>query len=136
VLLLSASGQRHGPVVVAVVAVRVVQVPIHEVIDVVAMRDRRVSTAGAVHVVRIVTGALVLCATVRVFRCHFDRVFIVVTLVGAVQMPIVQIADVVAVPDGRVPAVGAMLVIVIFMNLVCHQAFLQFQQSVVTSGSA
>jgi len=48
-------------------------------------------------------------------------------------MTIMQVTDVVAVLDGRVTAVGTMYVVMIFVNLVCHEAFLQFQQSVVTS---
>lgn len=49
----------HGTVVVAVVAVRVVQVAAHEVVDVVAMRDRLVAAAGTVLVVGVVLGAVV-----------------------------------------------------------------------------
>ena len=48
------SGQGHGAVVVAVVAVRVVQVTVHQVADVIAMRHRLVAAVRAVNVIRVV----------------------------------------------------------------------------------
>jgi hypothetical protein len=39
------SDQLHGPVVVAMIAMRMMQPSTHKVIDVVAVRDRLVSTA-------------------------------------------------------------------------------------------
>jgi hypothetical protein len=62
-------------VVVAVGAVRVVQVAVHEVIDVIAVRDRLVAAAGAVNVILRVASALVCGgAGVRVRPRHFDGV--------------------------------------------------------------
>ena len=48
-----------GPVVVAVVAVRMVQMPVHEIIHVVAVRHRLVPAARAVHVGSVVPVAVV-----------------------------------------------------------------------------
>ena len=53
----SALDNFHGAVVIAVVAVRVVQAAIDEKVDVVAVRHGFVAAAGAVHVARLVAGA-------------------------------------------------------------------------------
>jgi hypothetical protein len=105
-------------VVVAVVAVRVVQVTIDQIVDVISVRDRGVPTAGSVHVVGIVAGALVRLAVVRVRGVDRDRVLVVVILVGAVKVPVVEIPDVIAVLDRYVTAVGSVRVVVVFVDLV------------------
>ena len=71
--LLAALGQHrewvsrhlHLAVVVAVVAVRVVQVAVHQVIDVVAVRHRLVAAARAVAVALVVLAAVVAAACSR-----------------------------------------------------------------------
>jgi len=69
---LRGSDQRYGTVVVAVVTVGMVQVPIHEVVDVVAVRYGRMATTGTVHVVRIMARTLVLRALRGVRSAHVD----------------------------------------------------------------
>ena len=100
--------------VVAVVAVRVVQVAIDEVIDVVAMRHRFVAAAGAMHVAGFVAVAVVVRgADVRVGGADGDAVFIDVVAVRVVQVAVVQVINVAFVFDGGVTAIRAVLVFVV-----------------------
>ena len=100
--------------VVAVVAVRVVQVPIDEVIDVVAMWHRFVTAAGAMDVSCFVAAAVVVGrAGVRVGGADGDAVFIDVVAVRVVQVAVVQVIDVAVVLDGGVAAARAVLVCVV-----------------------
>ena len=43
--------------IITVIAVRMVQVTVHEVVDVIAVRHGLMTTTGAVNVIRIVTAA-------------------------------------------------------------------------------
>jgi hypothetical protein len=95
-------------VVVAVIAVRVVKMALHEVINVVAVRDRLVAAIRAVLMLAVVDFADAAAGVGVVDR---DRVL----LDGAVaphmvQMAIVQVIDVAAMHDGGVAATGAVLV--------------------------
>ena len=96
--------------VVAVVTVRMVQMAIDEVIDVVAMRHRFVAAAGAMHVaVAVMVGG----ADVRVGGADGDGVFIDVVAVRVVQVAVVQVINVAFVLDGGVAAACAVLVFVV-----------------------
>lgn len=100
--------------VVAVVAVRVVQMTINEVVGVVAMRYGFVSAAGAVYMSRFVAVAVMIWgADVRVGGADGDAVFIDVVAVRVVQVAIVQVIDVAFVFDGGVTAIRAVLVFVV-----------------------
>ena len=110
----SGSDQFDRAVVVAVVAVRVVQVAIDEVIDVVAMWHRFVAAAGAVDVSGFVAAAVVVGrAGVRVGGADGDAVFIDVVAMRVVQVAVVQVIDVAVVLDGGVAAARAVLVRVV-----------------------
>jgi len=101
-------------VVVAVVAVRVVQMTINEVVRVVAMRYGFVSAAGAVYMSRFVAVAVMIWgADVRVGGADGDGVFIDVVAVRMVQVSVVQVINVAFVLDGGVAAACAVLVFVI-----------------------
>jgi hypothetical protein len=98
-------------VVVAVIAVRVMQVPIHKVVDMVAMRDGLMPAPGPVHVTGLMPCAAVLGrAPVGIARRHFDRVLVDMVPMRMVQVPIVQVVDVIAVANGRMPAISSVLV--------------------------
>lgn len=112
------SGERDRAVIVAVVPVRVVQVAVDQVVDVVTVRHCGVTASGSVHVVGVVTRAGVRPAAVRIGRAHRDGVFIVVVLVRAVQVTVVQVPDVIVVTDRDVATVGAVLVVVVLVDLV------------------
>lgn len=111
--------------IVAVGAVRVVQVTCDEVIDVVSMRNRLMAAARAVHVALLVCAALVRGrARGGVSAVHFDRALIDVAGVGVVQVAVVQIIDVIAVANRRVAAAGSVDVLVAAVGVVAHACFL------------
>jgi hypothetical protein len=90
-------------------AMRVVQVPGHQVIHVIAMRHCFVTASRSVLVSRIVPRALVLgCAGIRIGSTHFDHVLIEMIPVRLMQMTVVQIIDMVVVPDGHMATPCAM----------------------------
>lgn len=98
------------------VAVREVQVPVHQIADVIAMRDRLVPTAGAMHMPGGVSAAgMRRRAGRRIAGGHFDAVLVDVIAMHVVQMPIVQVVHVIAMLDGRMPAIGPVNVAVIVM---------------------
>ena len=68
------------------ISVGMMQVPIHQVVDMVAVRYCGVSAVGAVSVTRVVTGAMVLSTIARVRLSDLDRMLVVVVVVGAVKM--------------------------------------------------
>jgi hypothetical protein len=115
------SGQFDRAVVVAVIAVRVVQVAVHQVVNVVAVRDRLVPAAWAVDMPRLVAVTFVPRGAGRgVARAHRDDVLLHHAVRGlVVQVAVVQEIGVPVVLDCGVPAAGAVLVGVVGVN-VCH----------------
>lgn len=96
------------------VAVRMVQVAIDQVVDVVAMRNRLVTTSRAVLVARLMSGALVIGrAAIGVRSGDLDLVLVNVVGVHVMEMAVMQIIDVIAMLDSRVTAAGAVLVRVV-----------------------
>ena len=92
--------------VVAVTVMRVMQPPGDQVVDVIAVRDRVVPAAVAMGVRRVAVGRLGVTAGVRVV--DGDRVLVHMVLVRMVQMPVMQVVDVILVAHGRVAAAVAM----------------------------
>lgn len=98
--------------VVAVVAVGVVKAAIDNVVDVVAVRHRFVSAAGAVDVAVLVLG--VAAAAVGVGLTNRNRVFFhSAVFILMVKVAVVNVIDVVAVLDAGVAAARTVLVLVI-----------------------
>ena len=114
------SGESDGTVIVAVIAVGMMQMPVDEVADVIAVWDRGVTAVGSVHVVGVMAIAFVGATAIGIRVGDFDGMLVVVIFVRAVQVSVVQIADVIAVLDGDVAAVRTMLVIVVLVDSVCH----------------
>jgi hypothetical protein len=111
-------------VVVAVTAVRVVQVPGDEVVDVIAMRDGLVTAPGAVDVALGVTGAAVRRrACGRIGRADLEDALVHVAVVAVVKVSVVEVVDVVAMADSEVAAASAVDVIVIGVGVVVHDFF-------------
>ena len=111
-------------VIVAVVAVRMMQVARDEVVDVIAVRDRLVSAARRVNMSLGVTRAAVRRgAGRRVDRTDLEDALVHVAIVVVVEMAIVEVVNVVAVADCEVTAVSAVDVIVIGMGGVAHDFF-------------
>ena len=89
---------------------RVVKTTIHQIAYVAAMRDGFMTAAGAMHMIGLMAEAIVgdWGASVRVLCRYFDLVLVHMTFVGMMQMPIMQVVDVIAVANGRVAAAGSM----------------------------
>jgi hypothetical protein len=106
-------------VVVAVISVRVVEVAVDEVIDVVAVWHGLVAALGPVSVAGLVGVARVIGgAALGVAPADRDHVLVDMVSVGMVEMTIVQVVDMVLVPDRDVPAFRTVLVLVPLVDLV------------------
>lgn len=103
-------------VVIAMIAVRMVQMPIDEIADVVAVRDGFVATARTVNVTRFMTRAgVVRRAAIRVLLADLDHMLVHMVPVRVVKMPIMQVIDMVAVTDSGVPAIRAVDMVVVLV---------------------
>ncbi len=108
------SNELNRSVVVAVITVGVMEMPIDDVVDVVPMGYGFVATAWPVDMVWIVAGALVIrCAGIGVLFGDFQAVLIDVVAVDVMEMPVVKVIDVIAMPNGCVPTTRTMLVVMI-----------------------
>jgi hypothetical protein len=97
-------------VIVAVTAMRMVQVANHEVVDMVAVRHPFMAAPSAADVPGFVTRCR-RGAAVRKSGADFDNVFIDVIGVRMMQMPFVQVIDMTVVFHGGVAAAGAVVMI-------------------------
>jgi hypothetical protein len=103
----------NRPVVIAVAAMRMVQMVVYQVVGVVAVRHRFVPALRTVLVPLDMSPAIVLRRTSRCVRgIHGEAMLLNTATAHVVEMPIVQVIDMAIVLDGRVPATGAVLVIV------------------------
>lgn len=101
-------------VIVTVVAVRVMQVAVDQIIDVVAVRHRFMPATRSVHVASFVPGTtMVRCAAVGITLRYFNHMLIDMVAMRMMQMTVVKVINVVTVAKGRMPATGTMLVGVI-----------------------
>ena len=128
-----------GTMVVAVVAVREVQVSIDQVIDVVAVRYSIMAAVRAVGMGVVVAFTfMAVSAAGRVGLAHFKSVLVDVPVMLVVHMAVVQIIHVIVVLDRGVAAVGAVCVGMVFMNRVikCHGDVLLYRTWCVAGGSA
>jgi hypothetical protein len=113
-----AGAKLDSSVIVAVAAVWMVQVSVHQVVGMIAVRDLLVAAMWTVMMVRIVVAALVIrSTTVLIGLADFDAVLVDMTIVLMVQMSIVQIVCVAVMLKRRMTAVRAMTVGVFFVNL-------------------
>ena len=120
--------------VVAVVAMRMVQMSVDHVVDMIAMRDRFVPATGSMLVVGVVATAIVCrCAGVWIDFGHFQLVlFDLAILANMVQMTVVQVIDVSGMFDSGVSAIGAMLVIVVVVCVGHFSSFLGFESQAIS----
>ncbi len=110
--------------VVAVVAVWVVEVVVDQVVDVVAVRHRFVPASGPVLVAGVVLGLVVSGAFGGIGVADHDRVLVDPAVVGVVQVSVVEIVHMPVVTDGGVAATWSVLVVVGFMGrivVVAHE---------------
>jgi hypothetical protein len=108
--------------IVAVTAMGVVQMTVDKIVDMVAMRNGLVSATGSVNVPAFVAAAGMARGTrIRIGRRDFQRMLFDRTVgIHVVQVAIVQVVDVVFVLHCGMPAIGTMLVVVVFVD-VSHQ---------------
>jgi len=105
------SGQRQRAVIIAMVAVRMMQVAVYQIIDVIAMRNRLMPATRTMHVVGgMSAAAMVRGANLRIGLGYGDDVLVHVIAVRMMQMAVVQIIHVTVMDDCRVSAVRAVLV--------------------------
>jgi hypothetical protein len=92
-------------VIVAVIAVRMMQPAIHDIIHVIAVRDCFVPAIRPV----LVRALGFRCATLRILGTDRDGMFVDMVLMHVVKMTVVNIVHMAVVPDRCVAAAGAML---------------------------
>jgi len=110
-------GEHHASVVIAVRAVRVVQVTVHEEVDVAAVRHGLMATRRTMHVRRIVCAACMGgSAGRRIVGGDGERVLVDVTVMQVMQVAVVQVVDMAAVDDSLMATAGAVLVGVLCMD--------------------
>jgi hypothetical protein len=100
-------------VIVAVITVRMVQPAVHEIVDMIAMRDGFMSAIRPV----LVGAARLRRATRRVFRVDRDDVLIDVIFMHVVKVTVMQVVHMAFVPDRGVTAVRPMFMSVVLMML-------------------
>jgi hypothetical protein len=111
------SGDAECPVMIAVTVVLMVKVTVDEIVDVIAMRNGGMTAAGTMAMRGVMRAAGVpLRARLRVRRTHPDGVFVDVAVMVVVQMPVVEIVDVIVVADREVSTVVSVNVAVIRMR--------------------
>lgn len=102
--------------IVAMVAVGVMKMAVDQIIDVIAVRDRLVAAAGAVHVIGRMRAAVVRRrAGAGIGRRHVEHMLLDGRAGRVMQMPVVQVIDVVAVLHRGMPATLAVRVIVLMV---------------------
>jgi len=99
-------------VVVAVIAVRMVQVAVDEIVDVIPVRHRFMAASWSVNVARVVAAAA-RRALVRIFGTHFELMLVYMIAVRMMQMTVMQIINVIVVLDCSMSTVRAMLMVVV-----------------------
>jgi hypothetical protein len=116
------------PVIVAVIAMRVMQVTVDEIVDVVAMRHGFVAAAWTMNVIGAVTAAaMVRRADGGVLVTDIDRMLVDMIAVRMMQMTVVQIIRVIAMADRDMAATRSMRMIVVGMMgkfALCHDEIL------------
>ena len=106
--------------VVAVRGVRVVQVPVDEVVDVITVWHRFVSTTFTVDMIRLVITTHVRHAAGRVHHVDRERALIEMSAVRTVQMSVVKKVEVITVTKCGVAARRVVPVIVVVMAEMGH----------------
>jgi hypothetical protein len=104
-------------VVVAMIAMRMMQVAIHQIVQMITVGNLGVSTGRSMAVVLLMASASVLgAAGRRIGPIDFQNVVINMVAMNVVQVAIMQIIRVAVVLDGDMAALRAMFVGVPFMH--------------------
>lgn len=101
--------------------VRMMQVSLHQIIYMIPVRYGLVSTALAMNMAGLMSLADMACrAGCRICRRHLKRVFVKVTFMRMMQMPVMQVIHVALMQDRRVAAVRAVYVRMVFVYVMRH----------------
>jgi hypothetical protein len=113
--------------IVAVIAVWMMQPTVNDIVNMIPVRHRFVTASGSVHVAVFLASGEPVLAAVRVGVADGDHVLVVVNqpvdLMRMVEMAIMQVVDVARVLQGLVSAAGsvAMIVVGVGMAVLAHQ---------------
>lgn len=100
--------QPQRPVIVTVIAMRMVQMAVHQVVDMVAMRNRFVSALRPVDMrLRMRATSMARRARIRILRRYFQRMLVDMIAMRAVQVPVMDVIHMIVVHDGGVSAAFA-----------------------------
>jgi hypothetical protein len=92
--------------VVAVCAVGMVEMAVHQIVDMVAVGHRLMAAARSVPVLTVMAAAIMIGrAPFGVAPSDLDRVFVDMPLMGMMEVPVVKVVDMIAMLDGDMPAV-------------------------------
>lgn len=109
--------------IVAMITVRMVQVAIHEVIDVVAVRHRLMPATGTVNMAGGVAAATVLRgAAIGILRADRNHMLIDMVTMHMMEMSIVQVVHMALMFDRGMAAVRAVLMVVVIVLLASAHA--------------
>lgn len=98
------------------ITVRMMQVAVDQIVNVITVRYCFVPASWPVDMPRFMAAAVMARrALVRIFRADLEPVFVHMITMRMMQMSIMQIIDMIAVPDGGMATVRAMLVVVVGM---------------------
>jgi hypothetical protein len=100
-------------------AVRVMQVAVDQIVDMIAVRHGFVTAARPVLVAPRVSAAIMIRrAFVGIAAAYVDRMFVEVVVMRVMEVTVMEIVDMVAVPDRGVAAARPVLVRMVMMDLV------------------
>lgn len=102
--------------VIAVIAMHVVQTSADQIIGVSAMGDLRMSAAGPM---RMAATCLIRFAAIRRIRTDLDHMFVDVVTMHVMQVTVMQIVDVALVTDRHVAAIFTVLMNMLRMMAPC-----------------
>jgi hypothetical protein len=112
----AASGFRHRAMVIAMTVVRIMEMSVDQIINMVAMRHGLVSTLRPMDMPRRMSCAIMPGgAVLRVGRGYANHMFIDMVLMRMMQMAVVQVVDMAFVHDSGVAALRSMRMIMIFV---------------------
>lgn len=109
-------GEIYLAVIVAVIAMRMVQLTIDQVIDVIAMRHRLVPATWPMMVIAVMTGAGRRYRLMRSTGRVFQPVFIDMALMRMMQMPFMQVIDMAVMANRGMTAARTVDMRMIFMR--------------------
>ncbi|WP_166656260.1 hypothetical protein [Paraburkholderia sp. BL10I2N1] len=100
--------------IVTMISVRMMQVTVDEIVNVVAMWHRFVAAPGAMDVTRRVAAAA-RRTLIGIVRAHFEPMLIYMIAVRVMQVTVMQVIDVIVMSDRRVAAIRTVLMVVMRM---------------------